>query len=192
MSSPSSVGVSSPVGPYSVGGVRARRDVADEELVGHGLEQQAVDIAQVAPEQVVELEIVLGGMVVAVPPEPVAPFRDEHFLAGACDGAGIGGPGRLERLARIGQLAPGALIVAMADPDVEVRVDPRTREDAGQVGFRAPARLAHRDGPKLRMGGEPPVQGAQKRSSAPLEMLPGIFAVEDDENDRLSPPARGR
>ena len=143
-------------------------------------------------EQVVELEVVLGGMIVAVPPEPVAALGDEHFVAGARDGAGVGLPGRLERLARIGQLAPGALIVAMADPDVEVRVDPRSREDAGQFGFRAPARLAHRDRPELWMGGEPPVKRAQKRPSAPLEVLPGIFAVEDDEDDRLSPPARRR
>ena len=80
----------------------------------------------------------------------------------------------------------------MADPDVEVRVDPGAREDAGQLGLRAPARLAHRDGPELRMRGEPPVERPQERPSAPFEMLPGVLAVEDDEDDRLSPSARGR
>ena len=40
------------------------------------------------------------------------------------------------------------------------------------------------------MAGEPPVKRAQKRPAAPLEVFPGIFAVEDDEDDRLSSPAR--
>jgi len=159
---------------------RLGRDVGDEQLLGDWLVERPVDVADVPPEELVELEVVLGGMIVTVPPEPVAPFRDEHFLAGACEGAGIGRTGRLERLVRIGQLAPGALIVAMTDPDVEVRVDPRSREDGGQVGFRATARLAHRDGPELGMAGEPPVERAQKRPPAPLEVLPGVFAVEDD------------
>ena len=30
------------------------------------------------------------------------------------------GPGRLQRLPGIGQLAPGAVVVGVADPDVEV------------------------------------------------------------------------
>ena len=48
--------------------------------------------------------------------------------------------GDLERVARLGQLAPGALVVRVADPDVEVRVDPRAGEDAGQHLRRRPRR----------------------------------------------------
>ena len=48
---------------------------------GIGLPEQPIDVPEVAPEQVVELEVVLRRMIVAVPPEPVAAFGDEHFLA---------------------------------------------------------------------------------------------------------------
>ena len=45
----------------------------------------------------------------------------------------------LERLTRVGQLAPGAPIVGVADPDVEVRVDPGAGKDPRQLGGVAPA-----------------------------------------------------
>ena len=59
----------------------------------------------------------------------------------------------------------------------------------GSVG-RARARLAHRDRPQLRVRREPPVQRAQERPSLSLVVLPGVLAVEDDEDGRLSPAGR--
>src|ERR1051326_9104415 len=77
----------------------------------------------------------------------------------------------------------------MADPDVEVRVDPGARKDRLQRRRAAwpAARVGHRHRRELGMMFEPPVQCAKKRTAAPLAMLPGILAVEDDGNDGLSP-----
>src|SRR5207248_9006348 len=92
---------------------------------------------------------------------------------------------------RIGKLAPRALVVAMADPDVEVRVNPGTGKDAGQLLLRRRARLGHRDRPQLGMRGETAVQRAEEWPPAALEVLPRVFAVEDDRDDGF-PALRSR
>ena len=97
----------------------------DEQLFGHGLVERAVHVAEVPAEQVVEVQIVLGRVVVAVPPAPVAALRDEQLLARPQQRRGIGPrAGRLERLACLGELAPGAVVIGVANPHVEVAVDP--------------------------------------------------------------------
>src|SRR5215468_1981432 len=75
----------------------------------------------------------------------------------------------------------------MSDPDVEVGVDPRAGKDAREFARRAGTRLGHRHGSKVPMLGQLAVEGAQKRTAAALEMLPGILAVEDDRDERLFP-----
>ena len=90
------------------------------------------------------------------------------------------------------------MVVAMADPDVEVAVDPGAGEDRRQRLRRTRRRLGHRDG--LDVGGvrQRPVQRAQERPAAAVVILPGVLAVEDDRNGRDFPaaglresPARG-
>src|SRR5262245_38730780 len=118
------------------------------------------------PEQLVELEIVVGRVVVAIPPEPIASFRDQHLFTGA-------GKGRfrktwrraLERATGSHQLPPGAVVVGMSDPDVEVAVDPRPRKD-GRQRFGGPrTRLAHRYRPQFGMGGQLAVKRAKEGPS---------------------------
>ena len=121
------------------GSGRLGRDVGDEQLFRDRLVERPVDVAQVPAEQVVELEVVLGRVVVAVPPEPVAALGDQQLLARPDERGVVGGrPRRIERLPRLGELAPGPVVVGVADPDVEVAVDPRAREDAVRTSV-APA-----------------------------------------------------
>ena len=58
----------------------AGADIGDEELFGNRLAEHLIDISQVPPEQIVKFEIVLGRMIVAVPPEPVAALRNQELL----------------------------------------------------------------------------------------------------------------
>ena len=77
----------------------------------------------------------------------------------------------------------------MADPDVEVGVDPRSGEDARQFGRRRRrfrAGFAHRHSPQLGVSGEPAVYGPEERATAPLEVFPRVLTVEDDRDERLS------
>ena len=80
------------------------------------------------------------------------------------------------------------LVVGVADPDVEVGVDPGAGEDAGQLRASPPAHASAivtvRSSGWL---GQAAVERAQKRPAAALEMLPGVLAVEDDRDERLSP-----
>ena len=100
--SPSMTGWMKPVGGSIRDRGRRRRDVGDEQLFGHRLVERPVDVADVAAEQLVELQVVVRRVVVAVPPEPVAAFRNQHLLARARQrrrGADAGGarPARAAR-----------------------------------------------------------------------------------------------
>jgi hypothetical protein len=75
----------------------------------------------------------------------------------------------------------------MADPDVEVRVDPGPGENGRQLLPRPRARVAHRDGPQIRVRRQAAVEGAQERPSPSLEVFPGVLTVQDHEDGRLSP-----
>ena len=63
------------------------RDVAHKELVWNRRAQQPVDVSQMPSEQVVEFRVVIRGVVVAVPPEPVASLGDQNLLGGPGQGA---------------------------------------------------------------------------------------------------------
>ena len=163
------------------------RDVADEQLVGNRLLQQPIHVPQVPPEQIVELQVVRRRMVVAVPPEPVAAFGDQHLFARPRDGGGVHAGGRVQRLARVGQLAPRALIVGVAESRCRSSRRSTTRERCPAAPARVPARLPHRDGPELGVRGQAAIERAQERAAAAFEVLPGVLAVEDDRDERLSP-----
>ncbi len=55
---------------------------------GIGGAERRVGVAKMAPEEIVEVGVVVGRMVVAVPPEPVAAFGDEQFLERPVAGLG--------------------------------------------------------------------------------------------------------
>ena len=157
---------------------------------GIGRPERPVDVAHVAAEQVVELAVVVRVVVVAVPPAPVAAFGDEQFLARRRQRLGAGGAGGvLERAAGARQLAPGAAIVGVADPDVEVGVDPRAGMQAGSRSVGAGAGLGHRHRAQRRVSLQPAVERAQERPSLAFVVLPGVLAVEHDEDGGLFPAA---
>ena len=79
--SPSSIGFSKPDRRDDRQRHVAGADVGGEQLVRDRLAEHLVDVPQVPAEQVVELEVVVRRMVVAVPPEPVAAFGDQQLLA---------------------------------------------------------------------------------------------------------------
>src|SRR5687767_9056244 len=63
--------------------MRLGGDVAPMELVRCRPAERAINVADMPPEEVVELTVVVRRVVLAIPPEPVAAFRNEQFLAGA-------------------------------------------------------------------------------------------------------------
>ena len=84
----------------------------------------------------------------------------------------------------------------MANPDIEVRVDPRAGEDPVEWGRRRLDRLVHRDGLQFGMGGQRAVEGAEERPALPLVVFPGVLPVQDDRHHgfgaagaRRKPPA---
>src|SRR5262249_38356587 len=109
------------------------------------------------------------------------------FLAGLLARLGLHLRGLVEYLTRFRELCPGAAIVGVPNPDVEVGVDPGTWEESRERFPRPLARLRHRDRPQLGVVRETLIQGAEERPAAALEMLPGVFAVQNHENRWLFP-----
>ncbi len=129
-------------------------------------------------------------MVVAIPPEPVAAFGDQKIFAGLGCGRGVHVlrfVRSVERRPCGGPLTPRRLIVSVPDPDVEVRVDPRAGEDAGQLRTAGAGSLGHGHGPQLGVVGQAAVQRAQERPAASGEVFPGVLAVQNDRDHGLSP-----
>src|SRR5260221_14155124 len=115
-----------------------------------------------SPEQIVEFLVVRGRMVIAVPPEPVAAFGNQNLFASLSPGLVVGLADAVKDVARLGQLTPSSTVIGMADPDVKIRVDPRTGKNARQALVRTAARLRHGHRPKFGMAREALIQGAEK------------------------------
>ena len=99
------------------------------------LPQQTVNVLDAASEQGVELRRVLGLMVVAVPPEPVAPFGDhelaERFLQSRWSRCLLL-PGA-EEAAGCRQKLPSAVFLRMSDPGRQISEDPAAGNDASEL-----------------------------------------------------------
>src|SRR5205823_320904 len=87
---------------------------------------ERIDILQVLPKKIVEEDIALRREIRAVPPEPIASFRrvdfaERRFL--------LRGRKRwqlaFEKIARLTEESPRAVLFLIAYPDVEVAADPR-------------------------------------------------------------------
>src|SRR5687768_16199139 len=75
----------------------------------------------------------------------------------------------------------------MADPDVEVSVDPRAGKDRWQRLPRLRARLAHGHRAQFRMRLEAAVERSQEWPPLSVIVFPGVLPVEDDEDGGLFP-----
>src|SRR5690606_2716493 len=97
-----------------------------------GVPQQGVNILQVLAEQLVKQAVQRRGMVVAVPPEPVAPLGDVEFFPGTPQAVFLDAAPRvhlLEVLSGLMDGIPGAVVLLMTDPDGEVVGDPASGEE---------------------------------------------------------------
>src|SRR5918999_5160475 len=125
-------------------------------------------------------------MVITVPPEPIAALGDQDFLTRARESCRRETwRGRLQRAARLSELTPRAVVVVVADPDVEVAVDPRTGEYRRQAIRSVCAGLAHRDGSQVRMRGQTRIERAEEWPALAWVVLPGVLAVQNHRDRRL-------
>jgi hypothetical protein len=101
----------------------------------HREPQGPVDGCELVPEELVKLRLVVGLVLRAVPPEPVAALGHLQRLEGEGARGVVHGTGMLVvRLAGLAQALPGFVVLLVADPDVVIRTDPRARMDAAERG----------------------------------------------------------
>src|SRR5580692_5627183 len=80
--------------------------------------------------KLIELRPVVGSMLGPVPPVPVAPLGDQHFLKSQF--ASVIADSVLLAIVELTSLQeplPGLVVFLSADPHVEIRVDPGAREN---------------------------------------------------------------
>jgi hypothetical protein len=159
-----------------------------ESSSGGGEFESAVDVGEVVAEELIELGAVGGFVFGAIPPAPVAAFGDEDLFVG--EGALFGGDFvfvLVEGGAGVAEVLPGAVVFLGADPDIEVGVDPGAGEDAVEgAGGVAGDAFADGDGLHAGVGGDAGVELAEEFAAAFGEVLPGVFAVEDDGDEGVA------
>src|SRR5271170_2915431 len=101
--------------------------------------EDAIDVLQMEPEELIEEEVGVDREVGAVPPEPVAAFRSVNFpprRLGAFlrDEALRDALG--EKMARFLQPLPRLVFLRVADPDVEVAANPRAGMEVARLDAR--------------------------------------------------------
>src|SRR6266850_1414055 len=101
----------------------------------------------------IKVAIVGGMMLRAIPPVPVATFRDQKFLVGELTlGLGALRCGMVVGFAGVEKIIPGAIVFGSTDPDIEVGRDPGTGRDRIQAVEVAMARDRFGDGDGFHSG----------------------------------------
>src|SRR5262249_52809745 len=129
-----------------------------------------------------------GGVVVAVPPEPVRALGDIKLIPGACeDLRPVNLPLRFghEELAGHVQRVPGAIVLGVPHPDREVVADPAPPEEPGPSVRRGMLAEELADGRRLDpwVAHGPLIERAEKRDPPVGIILPAVLAVEDHRNN---------
>src|SRR5262249_10871492 len=111
-----------------------------------------------------------GGVVVSVPPAPVASLRDIELLPGLLDRGrsvliGMVLDVLCEEVTCFGEHIPGAIVLTVSYPDGEIGVDPGARPDAGERSLRRILLkvVASANGDHAGFAGECPIELAKKR-----------------------------
>jgi len=96
--------------------------------------QRLVSVREVLAVEFVEIAVVGRMMLRTIPPVPVAALGDQDLLP--CQGAlrvRRTGSGLSIIIPRRIQIVPGFVVLGRSDPDVEIRVDPRSRHQRTQM-----------------------------------------------------------
>ena len=162
---------------------RFRALEGNRQLVRRRSVEHAVDVAQVLPKQEIKLLVLRARVLGAIPPAPVAAFRDPKlFLSKAYllrAQPGLEGVSSKE-VAGVRHQVPGFVVLLGANPDVEVGVDPGPRRHMGEdaVG-RQLERLRSSDGLEVRVPRHQAIKALQEFPAVARIVLPAVFAVED-------------
>ena len=132
----------------------------------------------------------------AEPPAPVAAFGYEQSFVSAGEAFArkcIACFGALDRpligFSRVAQKIPCADVLAVTDPDVEIRADPGSRKDSFEFRYigRGLNRLAHRQRANFGIFINQRIRLAQKIASVACVIFPSVFAVKNQaDRCRLS------
>ena len=155
-----------------------------DKVIGRRRAEGVIDVRKMVAVELIEIAVVGGVMFRAVPPVPVAAFGDQDFVKGQL-ALRLGGAGRILgiKVASMMQVVPGAIVFGSADPDVEVSIDPRARNQRRQArncaGGRWPRKWSRPPG-RSRVAN-------RRRSAAEIRVrtwiiFPGIFAIENHRN----------
>ena len=138
----------------------------------------------------IKLCVIRGAVLGAKPPAPIAPFSGQERFVRLVDGGfrGRTGPALLVRfnspgvdLAGIPEKFPSGDVFAVADPDVEIGVNPRSRKNPRGRGDFSRGRDGLCDGKRTEIGVrfDAAIKLAQKFAAISGVVFPSVFAIEE-------------
>ncbi len=151
--------------------------------------KRKIDGRQMLAIERVEFRVVRRAVFRTKPPAPVASFRSQQrFLRLSQRGLVRGAIAPLFsslyrlpiRFARVPEQFPCGHVFAVANPNIEIRVNPGSGENP-RVGWnvaRRGNRLGRSERPEILISLDAPVKFAQKLAAIPRIVFPGIFAIE--------------
>ena len=156
-------------------------DDAPGELLRRLVVVEQIAVGEMEPEEIVEILVVRRAEVLAVPPEPVAPFGYVELLPGQVTRM----PAlRLQVPAGPGEHLPGLPVLLVADPDRKIVVDPRSGVEAGEAprGRGALEGVAEPGGPDPGRCAQLAIECPEKPLAPVRVILPGVLPVENDRD----------
>ena len=144
--------------------------------------------------EAVEIHAVCRRVLRAVPPVPIATFGDEQLFKGQRTSlfthlifdAIIG-------LTRPQKVFPGKVVLFGANPDIEIRIDPRGGEDlVNRLCGYLFDRFRYRQSLDLIIAFNLPVKFPQEWPAGQFKIFPGVFAIENDWHQGVAARAQDR
>src|SRR5271170_6402456 len=141
----------------------------------------------------VELRVVRGAVLWPIPPAPVTSLRGEQgflrplqalFRWRFCALVLTGVNSSCKGFTRVPQQFPGSHVFLAADPDVEICVDPRGRENTVRCGYVGRRRdgFGSGQGAEILVVADPAIKLTQKLPAIARVIFPSIFAVQKEAN----------
>ena len=95
----------------------------------NGFSEILIGLLKQGSEQEIKFLFFIGGVIIAVPPEPITRLSLPNPVPSCRDLACCAILSAIDRIRGLSEILPGSVFFFMSDPDPEVTVDPGTGSD---------------------------------------------------------------
>src|SRR5580692_1280613 len=159
------------------------------EIIGRYRAQGLIHDGEMLTIKLAEFAVIRPMMFRAIPPIPIAAFRDEQFFEGQF-ALRLARPRCVSSIevAGVVEIIPRAVVLGSADPHVEVGIDPGAGKQRGELAevTMTGNRLGYRDRFDPRFALQSVIEAAKEFAARSRVIFPGIFAIQNDRYNGVS------